>query len=167
MTKPISLLVQMQFSEYLRLNFSILLRSRLVWTSVLLSFVLLGMLIEEILENQEFAWGWKETAGIGLLVFLFIVLPLLTYLRTKSYFAENKSLAEPTQYQFFQDKIQIDSKDLHVTLFWERVYKVREFSEWFMIYQNRHLAYLVPKKSFATAEDLTTLRNFMQKKKLL
>jgi hypothetical protein len=63
--------------------------------------------------------------------------------------------------------MEISSSQLHTSLYWERIYKVREFSDWLMVYQNRHLAYLLPKRCFETPSDLATFKSLLQRKKLL
>lgn len=162
-SNTITVKAQLNFQEYLRLNFSLLLRSKMVWLSVVLAVLLSIMLVEKRITEGE--WADSEIK-LGLLfsltVFLFLLLPILTYLRTKKYFENTPSLSEPTTFYFNQERIEVVTSDSHATLTWRRVYKVREFQHYLLIYQNRHIAYLVPKKAFRSPQELEQVKDLIR-----
>lgn len=163
--KIIEVQAKLNFEEYLRLNFSLLLRDKRVWLSIFLVIMLVIMLVEKRLTEGQ--WADSEIK-LGLLlsltIFLFFVLPLLTYLRTKSYFKKNPLLSELTTFYFEPERIEIVTLESHTTLTWRRVYKIREFNHYILIYQNRHIAYVVPKKSFDSASDIEMVKNMIRTK---
>jgi hypothetical protein len=163
--KIIEVKAKLNFEEYLRLNFSLLLRSKMVWLSIFLVTMLIVMLLEKrIIDGQWADSKLKLVLLLSLTVILFLVLPTLTYLRTKSYFAKNPSLSELTTFYFETERIEIVTLESHTTLTWRRIYKIREFKHYLLIYQNRHIAYVVPKKSFATAADMETVKQMIRTK---
>ena len=156
---------KLNFEEYLRLNFSLLLRSKVVWLSIFLATMLIVMLIEKRITDGEWADSdLKLALLISLMVILFLVLPILTYLRTKSYFEKNPSLSELTTFYFEPKRIEVVTLESHTTLTWRRIYKIREFKHYLLIYQNRHIAYVVPKKSFDSVSDMEMVKNMIRTK---
>ena len=156
---------KLNFKEYLRLNFSLLLRDKRVWLSLFLAAMLVIMLVEKrITEGQ---WADSEVK-LGLLfsltLFLFLVLPILTYLRTKNYFEKNPLLSELTTFYFEPERIEVVTLESHTTLTWRRIYKIKEFNHYLLIYQNRHIAYVVPKKAFHSIADMEKIKEMIRSK---
>lgn len=163
--KIIEVKAKLNFEEYLRLNFSLLLRSKMVWLSIFLATMLVVMLLEKRIVDGEWADSeLKLGLLLSLMVFLFLVLPLLTYLRTKNYFEKNPSLSELTTFYFEAQRIEVVTLESHTTLTWKRIYKIREFKHYLLIYQNRHIAYVVPKKSFDSVSDMETVKKMIRTK---
>jgi len=163
--KIIEVKAKLNFEEYLRLNFSLLLRDKRVWLSIFLVAMLVIMLVEKRITERQ--WADSEVKLILLLsltVFLFLILPLLTYLRTKSYFEKNPLLSELTTFYFEPKRIEIVTLESHTTLTWRRIYKIREFNHYLLIYQNRHIAYVVPKKAFDSVSDMETVKEMIRTK---
>lgn len=163
--KIIEAQAKLNFEEYLRLNFSLLLRDKRVWLSIFLVIMLVVMLLEKRLTEGQ--WADSEIKLIlllSLMVFLFLILPTLTYLRTKSYFTKNPLLSELTTFYFETDRIEIVTLESHTTLTWRRIYKIKEFNHYLLIYQNRHIAYVVPKKSFNSVADMEKVKEMIRTK---
>ena len=158
--KIIEVKAKLSFEEYLRLNFSLLLRSKVVWLSIFLATMLIIMLVEKRVTDGEWADSeLKLVLLFSLMVFLFLGLPILTYLRTKSYFEKHPALSELTTFYFDPERIEVVTSESHSKLTWRRIYKVREFKHYLLIYQNRHIAYVVPKKSFESDEDMREVKD--------
>lgn len=163
--KIIEVKAKLNFEEYLRLNFSLLLRDKRVWLSIFLVLMLVVMLLEKRLTEGQ--WADSEVKLgllLSLMVFLFLVLPVLTYLRTKNYFEKNPLLSELTTFYFEEERIEVVTLESHTTLTWRRIYKIKEFNHYLLIYQNRHIAYVVPKKSFDSISDLEKVKNMIRTK---
>jgi len=163
--KTIEVKAKLNFEEYLRLNFSLLLRDKRVWISIFLVVMLVIMLVEKrITEGQWADSEVKLVLLLSLTVFLFLILPLLTYLRTKKYFEKNPLLSESTTFYFEPERIEVVTLESHTTLTWRRIYKIKEFNHYLLIYQNRHIAYVVPKKAFDSMADMETVKNMIRNK---
>jgi len=163
--KTIEVKAKLNFEEYLRLNFSLLLRDKRVWISIFLVVMLVIMLVEKrITEGQWADSEVKLVLLLSLTVFLFLILPLLTYLRTKNYFEKNPLLSESTTFYFEPERIEVVTLESHTTLTWRRIYKIKEFNHYLLIYQNRHIAYVVPKKAFDSMADMETVKNMIRNK---
>ena len=163
--KIIEVKAKLSFEEYLRLNFSLLLRSKMVWLSIFLATMLIVMLLEKRITDGQWADSEiKLGLLLSLMVFLFLVLPVLTYLRTKSYFEKNPSLSELTTFYFEPERIEVVTLESHTSLTWRRIYKIREFKHYLLIYQNRHIAYVVPKKSFDSNSDMQIIKEMIRTK---
>lgn len=166
--KTIEVKAKLNFEEYLQLNFSLLLRSKMVWLSIFLATMLIVMLVEKRITDGQWADSeLKLILLLSLMVILFLILPVLTYLRTKNYFAKNPSLSELTTFYFEAERIEVVTLESHTTLTWRRIYKIREFKHYLLIYQNRHIAYVVPKKSFDTVSDMETIKEMIRTKTTL
>lgn len=163
--KIIEVKAKLNFEEYLRLNFSLLLRSKMVWLSIFLATMLIVMLLEKRITDGQWADSdLKLGLLLSLMVVLFLVLPILTYLRTKTYFEKNPSLSELTTFYFEPERIEVVTLESHTTLTWRRIYKIREFKHYLLIYQNRHIVYVVPKKSFDSVSDMDAVKEMIRTK---
>lgn len=163
--KIIEVKAKLNFEEYLRLNFSLLLRDKRVWLSIFLVAMLVIMLVEKrITEGQWADSEVKLILLVSLTVFLFLVLPLLTYLRTKSYFEKHPLLSEETTFYFESKRIEVVTLESHTTLTWRRIYKIKEFNHYILIYQNRHIAYVVPKKAFDSVAEMEKVKEMIRTK---
>lgn len=163
--KIIEAQAKLNFKEYLRLNFSILLRDKGVWLSIFLVLMLIIMLVEKRLTEGQWADSEiKLGLLLSLMLVLFLILPILTYLRTKSYFEKNPLLSELTTFYFEKERIEVVTLESHTTLTWRRIYKIKEFNHYLLIYQNRHIVYVVPKNSFASVSEFEKVKDMIRTK---
>lgn len=107
-------------------------------------------------DNREFL----ESLTIWLLI-LFVFIIIRTYFSVKKVFYSNKQIQESIVYTLTGENIQIKGETFDGEFTWNRVYKVKENKEWFLIYQNAQVMNMIPKKYFAK-EQVSELRSIIK-----
>lgn len=101
--------------------------------------------------------------GVGdwFVIFLsiFVVyLPIGIFRSANSNYRAAKMLHEPVTYEFSLDKIAICGTTFNSTMEWRSLYKIKELKNWFLLYTNKQMAMLIPKRAFSTSEDMEVFR---------
>ena len=79
------------------------------------------------------------------------LLPFSIYRSAKKNFSSSGRLQEKITYEFLEDAIRITGESFNSELTWEKIYKITELRNWILIYQNRLVANIIPKKSFGNS----------------
>lgn len=93
------------------------------------------------------------------LTLVFIVQPALIYQTIRRSYRSSSHLQEQLEIHFTPDLIKIKGESFYTELIWNKMYKITELNNWFLIYQNTLSAVLLPKESFTetTAEEFRNL----------
>lgn len=93
---------------------------------------------------------------VGLVLLIFF--PWSVYNRNIKMFSTTK-LAEPIIYKFEKSQYSLTGESFTSNNSWEKVQKVKENADWFLIYQSKNQFSLIPKKAFTEAQysELKTL----------
>jgi hypothetical protein len=99
-------------------------------------------------------------AVIQLLGSIFLIIAPFVSLRfqSKTNFSTNKRIQETITFEFSEENIKIVGESFTSALTWEKVYKVVETKEWFLIYESSQTLHLVGKRFFSTKD----LGNFQE-----
>lgn len=97
------------------------------------------------------------------IVYVFLIIPLMVYVRTKKQYESNKNLHKPITYDFTDEGVELKSDDISSRYRWENVYQVRESKNLFYIYQSKAVANLLPKRNFS-AEEIVEFRDLIKRK---
>ena len=95
--------------------------------------------------------------GVGTLVFL----PLSVYISSNKAYKASRVLQEELVYEFTNDKMIITGTGINAERSLDNIYKIREFKNWFLIYENDKAANLIYKKRIPAGE-LAELRGILQ-----
>jgi hypothetical protein len=89
--------------------------------------------------------AYYQYATLGL---IFFARPSLIYLTIRRSYRSSSHLQEHLEIYFTSYLIKIKGESFYTELQWEKMYKVSELHNWFLIYQNTLSAILLPKESF-------------------
>ncbi|MEO1011811.1 MAG: YcxB family protein [Bacteroidota bacterium] len=97
--------------------------------------------------------------GFGLFALFF--LPFSVYRSAKRNFDSHKRLKEKIIYVFDEEKISISGDSFASEMDWPQTHKVLELNNWILIYQNKLVANVIPKKAFKN-NDLKEFKELLQ-----
>lgn len=104
----------------------------------------------------EFPW-FQLVFGL----FMTIGLPIQVYFTAKRNYKSNGRINETINYDFDSENIQLTGESFNSKLTWDKVYSVTENKDWILIWQNRQVANVVPKRDFKDGE-LKTFKDFVK-----
>jgi hypothetical protein len=87
---------------------------------------------------------------IGLIVLTLI--PIILYFSAKKNFRVNSRLQEKITYTFDESNISLQGDSFNSQLSWDKIYKVTENKSWILIWQNKQVANIIPKRDFNSSE---------------
>jgi len=94
--------------------------------------------------------------------FITAILPFSVYRSGKKNFFSHGRLHEKIIYEFTEEKIKQVGETFNSEMDWTKIYKIQELKDWILIYQNRQMAFLLPKKSFG--DNLYYFKNLVKSK---
>ena len=113
-----------------------------------LFFILLFYTLESCLHINWFHFL------IGILVGIILLLMVLNEQKKILEPKENGFVFGPTQYQFLEEGVKISKENSESFTKWEAVEKVYNAKDYFYIFIDYNLAYIIPKRSFLSPEKL-------------
>lgn len=93
-------------------------------------------------------------------VFITVFLPFSIYRSSVKTFKSNKRLSEAMQYEFSDEIVKIHGDSFNTEFTWSKIYKILELKDWIIIYQDKLVANILPKKALLP-EQLNELKTFM------
>jgi hypothetical protein len=97
-----------------------------------------------------------------LLVLYRISSPYITKIIAKKQFESDKLVQKETEYTFSTDGVKAESNVKIVNLNWVEVLKIVETKEYFALYEMTQTANIIPKRCFASEEDVLAVAKIMQ-----
>jgi len=94
-------------------------------------------------------------------LFTLIVIPGSVYFSAKKNFKTSQRLQEEIQYEFTNDKFKLTGSSFSNEMTWDKTYKIQELQNWFLVYQNRKVANIIPKRNLSS-EQTEDLRNLFK-----
>jgi amino acid permease len=150
--------VKLNFKEYLKLQYVLTYQNYLTLISTFIVFIALVMNLLQMLD------GDTNDDTVFWVVFLSAYIffrPISIYFAAKKNFTSHQTLQEEITYGFHPDKVTIATPFSAAELPWNKMHKIRELKEWFLIYQSNRLAHLIP-KSHLSQEDILNLRELLK-----
>jgi hypothetical protein len=98
--------------------------------------------------KSAYSSPWYEYVIVFGVMFCFI--PLMIFTNIRKIFNSNERLREKIIYEFTEEKMKLTGQTFTVEMTWEKTYKIVEFGEWILIYQNRVVANPIAKESFGS-----------------
>lgn len=98
-------------------------------------------------------------------LFLFILvfgIPVFTYISAKTNYKANKRISETITYEFNDESIMTIGESFNAQLTWDKIYSVTETKTWILIWQNKQVANVIPKRDFAH-DDLKSFKEIVRK----
>jgi hypothetical protein len=88
-------------------------------------------------------------------------LRVTVYMNAKSSYKSDGRISETITYEFDEEKIQVIGESFNSKLTWNKIYSVTENKDWVLIWQNRQIANVVPKRDFKDGE-LRTFKSIIK-----
>lgn len=145
--EKIILTTKLSVGDYIKVNYHLLYRK---WTTKFMTGIGLFMLILILFSlNSLTQFPWIQLI-FGL--FLTVGMPISVYFSAKKNYQSNGRISETINYEFDKDNIQVTGESFNSKLTWGKIYSVTENKEWILIWQNRQVANVVPKRDFKEGE---------------
>ncbi|MGV8826727.1 MAG: YcxB family protein [Breznakibacter sp.] len=135
---------KMEFKDYVKLMYLLTYRRRgMIFTNIMGLFFLVFSVMYFIgfIEISEFPW----LPVVFPIVVLFVV-PISIYYSAKKNYNTHARLQEKITYEIDSELIKIYGESFNSEMTWEKTYKVLELNDWFLFYQNKLVANIIPKK---------------------
>ncbi|MBT30843.1 MAG: hypothetical protein CMO01_14390 [Thalassobius sp.] len=94
-----------------------------------------------------------------------ILLPFSLYSQFVRKYKKNPLLIGELIYEFTQTKIKVKMLGKENTMGWEKLYKVKEYKSWFLLYTDNFTASYIPKNCFENKEQIDQLKTLINSKK--
>lgn len=81
-----------------------------------------------------------------------VVQPIGIYFMIWRNYHSSNHLREPLEIVLTEKEIKIKGDSFYMEILWDKLFKITEEQNWFLIYQNNLSAVIIPKKSFSSKE---------------
>lgn len=143
----IILTTKLSVDDYIKINYQLFYRKWAVKIMTGFGFFLLILIVFLFGTLEQFPW-LQLTFGL----FLTIGLPISVYFSAKKNYKSNKRISETVNYEFDKENIITIGESFNSKLTWDKIYGVTESNDWILIWQNRQVANVVPKRDFKVGE---------------
>lgn len=152
---------KIEFRDYLNLMFLLTYRKPII---ILLS--LTGIILIAYSAACFAGIFFNELSWLLLIlgIYLIILMPLAIYRTSKKNFNSNKRIQETIEYEFEEGKMKITGESFITELGLDKTYKIEELKNWFLMFQSKPTANLIPKENMSE-EEIITLRELFRKQK--
>ncbi|MBA2610442.1 MAG: YcxB family protein [Bacteroidetes bacterium] len=153
----IEISTKLNINDYIKATFQLFYRK---WSMILLTVIGISMLLMIPASNNFF-----NKFPIGQLVFgliFTVALPILIYINARKNYRSNKRISETINYEFDNTEIRLNGESFSANLTWDKTYSVTENNYWILIWQNKQVVNIIPKKDF-TVEKLNFFKEIVNK----
>jgi hypothetical protein len=106
--------------------------------------------------------GLADWFTVFVAVFL-LSLPFTVFRSARKNYESMKALHEEIEYVFTEQTISASGQSFNSTMAWETLHKVRESKHFFLLFQNKQAAIMIPKTAFLSETDVNKFRSFARK----
>jgi hypothetical protein len=145
--EQINITTQLTIDDYIKINYHLFYRK---WTSKFLIGLGLFMFLT-IPFNYQLTNKFPYNQLIMGILFIFLY-PVNIYFSAKKNFRANSRLQEKITYTFDESNIRLQGDSFNSQLSWDKIYKVTENKIWILIWQNKQVANIIPKRDFNSSE---------------
>jgi hypothetical protein len=161
-TSPVQVRGQLTVGDLYRFSVYTLLR-HFWWFSIIIVVVLFVFATE--LLTKFASWEWTPQS-IGSLAFFLVLMPYIffvaPYFSAKKQLRTNPHLGGPTTVTFSNTGLDTIGPHSEAHLDWAGVLKARETSTLFLIYPQRAVTQVLPKRLFTSVEDESRVREMLR-----
>jgi len=151
------------FNDYLKLNYILTYKNK--WVIYISILGLLMLLATGLYYSGLTPWLYAKDNPpyfqffFG--IFTLIGIPCSVYFSAKRNFKASERLQEEIEYELTNEKFKLTGSSFSNEMTWDKTYKIQELKNWFLIYQNRKVANLIPKRNLSL-EQTEYLRNLFK-----
>lgn len=120
------------------------------------------MLVSALLFYAGFDWQFGKMPLVQLIfgLYFLVLLPLLIYFKSRKSFNAKSRVAERMAWTVDPEWITVRSESFETKMTWDKVQRVVETKEVFLVYQNKLAANIVSKREMSRAQ-LTAFRKIV------
>ncbi len=151
--------IKITSSDYIRLMFLLRYRKPYSIFVTILGFVMLALSIRSFSGEDNYV-----QQPVILMVFCLMIIigvPISLYLTSKRNFNSNYRLQEEIECELSNDNMKMRGETFNTESDLNQTYKIEELKNWFLLFQNRTIFNLIPKKGM-TVEEINTARNIFR-----
>ena len=86
------------------------------------------------------------------LILITVIQPITIYWTIKRNYDSSNHLRERLEIELLPKEIKVQGESFYTEIKWEKIFKIDEETNWFLIYQNNLSAIIIPRKEFSTAQ---------------
>lgn len=143
----INITTRLSIDEYIRVNYHFHYRKWEVKGMTCLGIFLIFLALSTPTSSNNSSW---VLLIFGLL--MTVGLPAQVYFTAKSNYKSDKRISEKIDYQFDSEEIRVSGESFNSRLTWDKIYSVTESKDCVLIWQNRNIANVIPKRDFKNDE---------------
>lgn len=156
--EPITVESNLDIKTYYKISLSVIYRTS---TIIVILFVFIAFNIFCFYDNK-FNWI-DEMVCIGVIVFPYgIFLPLMTWGLCKRNIKVLATLAEPTTYHIYNERIEGIRESSSESSNWKYVTKAIEKDNYFLLFSSSRMFRYLPKAGFASVEDIARFKDIVK-----
>jgi hypothetical protein len=95
------------------------------------------------------------------LALLVVVQPTVIYTTIRTVYYSSNQISEPLETQILPEAIKIHGQSFYMEATWDKMFKIVEKQNWFLIYQNSLSAIIIPKKAMQD-EEITSFKKILK-----
>ena len=138
------------FKEYVKLLYGLAYQKRMLRLLVVVAMLLLLWIIFYNLDlfNLPKPLIYQYIT----LVLIAIVQPLIIFLTIRRNYCSSNQLREPVEMEIVSKEIKINGESYYMEIRLEKLFKIVEKANWFLLYQNNLSAIIIPKKAMNSTD---------------
>ena len=98
---------------------------------------------------------------------MFIVVPLISYLRSRKQYEQSVYLSNKHSYNINSNGVELRTSDATKMITWNKVIKVLSIPKWYVIYTDKFTAHIIPKRDISNGQMMELSKYFSQKTKMI
>jgi hypothetical protein len=142
---------KIELPEYRQLLFQLTYSSSVI---IYLHIIAIGMLFFSLLN------GTGEWYAYAFIIFI-LYLPVAVYRNANTNYKATKMIHETLSYEFSRESLLVAGETFNSTIQWNSFHKARELKKWFLLYTNKQVAMLIPKRSFTSLAEMDEFRKLI------
>lgn len=149
---------KIRFKEYVKLLYSLAYERTMLRLLVLVALLLLLWIL--FYNFDVFNLPKPLIYQYITLSLIAIVQPAIIFITIWRNYNSSNQLSENLEIELAQDMIKINGESYYMEIEWEKLFKIVEKPNWFLIYQNNLSAIIIPKKDM-DADDIVNFRKLL------
>lgn len=152
---------KIEYEDYRKLLFTLTYKkvSTIVITIVGTFFILFQLLAYFLISTYEIDLA-PLLVGCGMV----LLFPIAIIVSSKRNFYSNQLLQEEMEYEFTEEQMKIKGESFSSEVQWNKTNRIIEIKDWFLIFQSKISANLIPKKNLSEKE-INEIKTIFSKQK--
>lgn len=142
---------QITFKEYLKLLLGLTYRKPMMILILLVDLAMMVWILGYYLDLLPVPKP-KIYQFITLILISFVQ-PFVIYNTIRQNYNSSSHLKEPLEIEITTSEIRVKGESFYTKILWNKIFKIVEYNNWFLVYQNNLSAIIIHKKDFQSNEQ--------------